>query len=92
MYSATAAIANIPDTAVYFGDKDGRTFGQTIAVDEYGFIYVHGQSSAQAFGGSVGTPTYSWIHLKTHWEMTHELQYNQVLGAGYYSDPSVPSG
>jgi len=27
MYSAAATIANIPDTAVFFGDKAGRTFG-----------------------------------------------------------------
>ena len=42
MYKSSVSVNLIPDTAVYFGDKGGRTFGHTIAVDEYGFIYVHG--------------------------------------------------
>ncbi len=90
-YSTTASISSMPDTAAFFGDKNGKTFGQAIAVDEYGFVYVHGQSSSPAFGGIVASSKYAWIHVKTHWELTHELQFNQLLSA-YYSDPTTPSG
>lgn len=85
---------SIPDAAVYFGDGRGLTFGQAIAVDEYGFIYVHGYSTSPTFGGlkhysccsinafgavtsCCGSHSWNWrsvwIHLKTHWELTHEI-------------------
>ena len=47
--SANYNVNKIPEMAVYFGDRDGETNGQTIAVDEYGFIYVHGMSESKAF-------------------------------------------
>jgi hypothetical protein len=85
-----ANINTIPEGAVYFGDASSNTYGQTIAVDEYGYIYVHGSSSSPAFGGHHSNSRFSWLHVKTHWELTYELQYNQNLGtAGVtYSDPS----
>ena len=66
----------IPEAAVYFGENRGHTYGNTIAVDEYGYIYVHGRSTSDVFRGSSGSN--SWIHLKTHWDMTHEIQHNKV--------------
>lgn len=42
---------NIPDFAVNFGDKDGDLRAHALAVDEFGYIYVHGISSSPAFGG-----------------------------------------
>ena len=71
-----ANLNSIPEAAAYFGENKGDTIGQTLAVDEYGYIYVHGRSSSSVFRGSSGTN--SWIHVKTHWEMTHEIQDNKV--------------
>ena len=73
--------------ASFFGDKAGRTFGHTLAVDEYGFIYIHGTSTSPVFGGVANT-VQSWIHVKTHWEMTYELQFDATLNVGYYTEPA----
>ncbi len=63
----------MPEAAVYFGDPNGNTWGQAIAVDEYGYIYVHGASDSNAFGGLFNNGRRAWLHIKTHWELTHEL-------------------
>lgn len=44
-------MTSMPDAAVYFGDGKGHIFGQAIAVDEFGFIYVHGYTTSPTFGG-----------------------------------------
>ena len=30
--------------------------------------------------------------MKTHWEMTYELQFDERLTSSYYSDPTPPVG
>ena len=39
-----------PSIAAYFGDKNGNLYSNSIALDQYGFVYVHGMSDAKGFG------------------------------------------
>ena len=39
-------VNNIPEYAAIFGDKDGNTYANTIAVDALGNIYIHGWSDS----------------------------------------------
>ena len=56
----SANMGTIPGEAAYFGDYRGDTYGYTLDVDEYGFIYLSGISFSRALGG--GTPSeYSWL-------------------------------
>jgi hypothetical protein len=41
-----ANIGSIPEAAVYFGENEGGTWAHAVAVDEYGYIYVHGRSNS----------------------------------------------
>ena len=74
----TSLLPTIPELAVNFGDPRGNTVGRTLAVDQYGYIYVHGYTDSDAFNGenqveNGGNRKYSWVHGKTHWEMAAEL-------------------
>lgn len=44
---SAANLNNIPEAAAYFGDRDGHLTGFAMAVDEFGFIYLHGSSDSQ---------------------------------------------
>ena len=65
-------VDELPELAVTFGDMFGDILAKALTVDQYGYIYIHGVATTNTFGGT--TDTTSWIHAKTHWEMTYELQ------------------
>jgi hypothetical protein len=66
--------------AAYFGDTGGNAAGFSLAVDQYGYIYIHGNSNSPTFGGQNSfnnpgvTNEYTWLYAKTHWDMTYEVQ------------------
>ena len=41
-------VDNIPEMAAYFGDPDGDVTLYSVAVDDYGYIYLSGNSLAPA--------------------------------------------
>lgn len=58
------------------GDKDGNVLAHALAVDQYGYIYIHGISNSPAFGGKVSAVTkWVWLHAKTHWDLGTEFEY-----------------
>jgi hypothetical protein len=84
---------NIPEFAVNFGDKDGDLRAHALAVDEFGYIYVHGISDSPAFGGSTsGVGSWNWVHAKTHWEMTYEVEFNTAVTGVTYSETHSLTG
>ena len=64
----------IPELAASFGDGRGSFYGHALAVDHFGYIYVHGATNSDLFKGNINAPyIFSWIHTKTHWEMSFEV-------------------
>ena len=56
----SANMGTIPGEAAYFGDYRADTYGYTLDVDEYGFIYLSGTSSSKALGGASPSEK-SWL-------------------------------
>ena len=77
----SASIDTLPESAANFGDANGNLYATAMALDHFGNIYIHGYSDSQAFGGARWTSPVSnqWVHGKTHWELTYEVQFNQWL-------------
>jgi hypothetical protein len=73
-----------PQIAAYLGDKDGEVKAHAIALDQYGYVYVHGVSNSPAFGGQVSaTMKWVWLHSKTHWDLAGEYEYQHTLGYAF---------
>ncbi len=68
-----------PSIAAYLGDKSGNLESSSIALDQYGFVYVHGISEAPGFGAYPSPsgiyPQKTWVHVKTHWEIGGEYEF-----------------
>lgn len=49
--------------------------GHTLAIDSYGYIYIHGVSNSPVFGGQGPgvVDVWTWVYAKTHWELTYEV-------------------
>ena len=45
-----AHVTSNPSIAAYLGDTSGNLESSSIALDQYGFVYVHAYSDAPGFG------------------------------------------
>jgi len=69
-------LENNPQIAAYLGDKDGHLKAHAIALDQYGYVYVHGISNSPAFSGAAtGVQKWVWVHAKTHWDLAGEYEF-----------------
>mmetsp|Transcript_40577 Transcript_40577/g.39123 ORF Transcript_40577/g.39123 Transcript_40577/m.39123 type:complete len:724 (+) Transcript_40577:1169-3340(+) len=73
MSTAAAYIDYQPENAVYYGMYDGDEVPFTIAVDEYGFVYVAGTSNSPEYGVLNGNTNWGMLFVKTHWDLNIEM-------------------
>lgn len=69
--SDIGTLANIPHEAAYFGDETGDEIAQSIAIDEFGYIYIAGYSTSTDFGIAAGET--ALLYAKTHFTLTWEI-------------------
>ena len=48
--SLASHVTSNPSIAAYLGDESGNLESSSIALDQYGFVYVHSISDAKGFG------------------------------------------